>query len=167
MQRKAPSHTPNKFQMFLILIFSAFTLLMTIIAPIELNMVKQARNWQQVNALVVGAEYKQAPFNRGSQYLEFRLIDTETMAEFAIVDARPGDFPISISILNSLTYDSSRKLLNLYKNGDQIRVLRSPDSRKYFFDAGNYRLMAFLLALSLAWWGYVAWHIIQRRKMGY
>lgn len=155
---------PNKLQSFLILIFSFFTFFMTVIAPLELRKVKQAKTWERVNAVVIGAEYKPAPFNRNSKYLEFSLRETQTLNGFKIVDARPGDFPLTVNLFGWQVYDSNQKLLGKYKINEQIEVIISPDHRKYFFEAGNYRLMGVLFLLSIAWWVYVIWYIIKLRK---
>lgn len=159
---------PNKLQSFLILIFSFFTLFMTVVAPLEIRKVKQAKTWERVSAVVVGAEYRPAPFNRNSKYLEFSLRETQTLDEFMIVDARPGDFPLTVNLFGWQVFDSNLNLLNKYKVNEQTEVIRSPDHRKYYFEAGNYRLMGFLFLLSIVWWGYVIWYIIKlRRAAGY
>lgn len=151
---------PNKLQSFFILIFSFFILFMTVVAPIELSHVQKVKSWQRVNALVIGAEYRLAAFNKNSQYLEFRLMVSESGNEFVIVDARPGDFPVNVNFFGLMVFDSNRKLMDKYKIGQHVEVIRSPDKRKYYFESGNYTLMSLLLLLSLAWWGFVVRHIL-------
>lgn len=138
-------------------------LFMVIVAPIELNEVKNAKEYARIDAVFTGAQYKISSFRRSTQYLSFGF-RAQSGKDVEVIDLQPGDFPFSADFFGLKFFDTNRFAAQKLEIGRHYQIIRHDDGRKYYLGGGNYFTMLIFLSASILWLGYVGFHIFKKRN---
>ena len=134
---------------YIILLSLGCSLLLTILAPIEIYKTINGKSWQPRKVRIIHSELELVR-GKGKLLLNIALYDLESKTTSSTVFVRFGDIEVDIHLPFMRSISSKRRDSQKYIVGKELIAYKNPKSNEYLLEQNSITLMITLLLLSIS-----------------